>query len=137
MSGGSRSRDGCFNCRRRKRRCDEEKPTCRRCQRTGDDCIFPSPASASNPLKFIVAASNDHYLVPSDNQSHSFLNLSPRELVAICNSSEGRIVWTQESVPRSLSPFAFESGRSVEKALVQYCKYSHHELSPLTDQMSR
>ncbi|ENH70383.1 hypothetical protein FOC1_g10012308 [Fusarium oxysporum f. sp. cubense race 1] len=122
MSGGSRSRDGCFNCRRRKRRCDEEKPTCRRCQRTGDDCIFPSPASASNPLKFIVAASNDHYLVPSDNQSHSFLNLSPQELVAICNSTEGRIVWTQESVPRSLSPFAFESGRSVEKALVQYSR---------------
>ncbi|RBR13040.1 hypothetical protein FVER53590_06641 [Fusarium verticillioides] len=119
MSGGSRSRDGCFNCRRRKRRCDEEKPTCRRCQRAGDECIFPSPASASNPYKFIVAAS-DHYLVPSDDQNHSFLNLSPQELVAVCDSSEGRIVWAKESVPRSLSPFAFEPGRSVEKALVQY-----------------
>ncbi|KAF4336479.1 hypothetical protein FBEOM_9687 [Fusarium beomiforme] len=54
-------------------------------------------------------------------QSHSFLNLSPRELVAICNSSGQGLVWDIEKpVPRSLSPFAFESGRSVEKALVQY-----------------
>jgi hypothetical protein len=81
-----------------------------------------------------VAASNDHYLVPIDNQSHSFLNLSPRELVAICNTTEGKgIVWTQESVPRSLSPFAFESGRSVEKALVQYCMYPTATSHLLTD----
>lgn len=40
---GSRSRDGCSNCRRRKRRCDESKPVCLTCRRTGADCIYPVP----------------------------------------------------------------------------------------------
>ncbi|KAM5344701.1 hypothetical protein ACJ41O_010563 [Fusarium nematophilum] len=86
MSGnGSRSRDGCFSCRRRKRRCDEEKPVCLRCRKTGDDCVFPERASASNPLKFVIAASPDHYVVPiqGSHRNASFLNLSAREVLAI------------------------------------------------------
>lgn len=117
MPGGSRSRDGCFNCRKRKRRCDEEKPVCRRCCKTRDDCVFPEPASASN-LKFVVAAS-DHYLVPITTQNTSFLNLSPQELVSICDHFKGRV-----PLPRTLSPFLFESqgNKVIEQSLVQYCK---------------
>lgn len=117
MPGGSRSRDGCFNCRKRKRRCDEEKPICRRCRKNGDDCVFPTPASASNPLKFVVAGSN-HYMIPI-TQSPSFLNLSPRELTAVTDYKQGG-VWVQPPLPRNLSPFGFES-IGIENALVQYC----------------
>ncbi|CAJ0541211.1 Ff.00g079370.m01.CDS01 [Fusarium sp. VM40] len=115
MPGGSRSREGCFNCRKRKRRCDEEKPVCRRCRKTRDDCVFPEPASASN-LKFVVAAS-DHYLVPITTQNTSFLNLSPQELVSICDHFKGRV-----PLPRTLSPFLFESqgNKAIEQSLVQY-----------------
>ncbi|KAJ4135183.1 hypothetical protein NW768_004802 [Fusarium equiseti] len=116
MPGGSRSRDGCFNCRKRKRRCDEEKPVCQRCRKNGVDCVFPTPASASNPLKFVVAGSN-HYMIPI-TQSPSFLNLSPRELVAVTDYKQGG-VWVQTPLPRNLSPFGFES-IGIENALVQY-----------------
>ncbi|KAF4976706.1 hypothetical protein FDECE_18443, partial [Fusarium decemcellulare] len=141
MSGnGSRSRDGCFNCRSRKRKCDQEKPVCRRCRKMGDNCVFPEPASASNPLKFVVAASPNHYVVPipESHQPPSFLNLSPRELVAILqedkeqdNSEDNplsndprRESQALVPFPRVISPFAFgqqpDGPKSIETALVQY-----------------
>ncbi|KAK1470914.1 hypothetical protein CTAM01_16713 [Colletotrichum tamarilloi] len=33
-----RSRGGCSNCKRRKRKCDETRPDCRACQRRGIQC---------------------------------------------------------------------------------------------------
>lgn len=33
-----RTRTGCLNCSRRRRKCDEEKPTCTGCKRRGDKC---------------------------------------------------------------------------------------------------
>lgn len=33
-----RTRTGCLNCSRRRRKCDEEKPTCTGCKRRGDEC---------------------------------------------------------------------------------------------------
>lgn len=33
-----RTRTGCLNCSRRRRKCDEAKPTCTGCKRRGDDC---------------------------------------------------------------------------------------------------
>ncbi|KAM5357961.1 hypothetical protein ACJZ2D_015729 [Fusarium nematophilum] len=139
MSGnGSRSRDGCFSCRRRKRRCDEEKPVCLRCRKTGDDCVFPERASASNPLKFVIAASPDHYVVPiqGSHRNASFLNLSAREVLAINSRFREDTVVSEDqasaiardsqalSVPRVISPFGFnqlpERLRSIETSLVQY-----------------
>ncbi|KAM0549834.1 hypothetical protein ACHAPJ_009276 [Fusarium lateritium] len=90
-----------------------------------------APASASNPLKFVVAASNDHYLVPvGAQQSPSFLNLSPQELVAICDhfkeNGQDEAVWDiarRETLPRFISPFPFgqsQGSQSIENALVQY-----------------
>lgn len=39
----SRSRTGCFTCRRRKKRCDEAKPTCHTCMRLNLECEYPIP----------------------------------------------------------------------------------------------
>lgn len=33
-----RTRSGCLNCRRKRRKCDEKKPTCSHCQKTRDIC---------------------------------------------------------------------------------------------------
>jgi hypothetical protein len=119
MSGGSRSREGCFNCRKRKRRCDEEKPICQRCRKIGDDCVFPS---SSNTFKFVVVASDDdHHMIPI-TQNISFLNLSTQELVAI-NDSQGGVVVQRSSLPRVLSPFPYEM-TGIENALVQYCTFA-------------
>ncbi|KAI8679807.1 hypothetical protein NCS57_00259500 [Fusarium keratoplasticum] len=40
--GGTRSRHGCLTCRRRHRKCDEEKPTCKVCRKTGRECEYGS-----------------------------------------------------------------------------------------------
>lgn len=39
-SPGSRSRSGCNECRRRRRKCDEVKPTCSNCRRSKKTCSY-------------------------------------------------------------------------------------------------
>jgi hypothetical protein len=34
----TRGRNGCLNCRRRRKKCDEKKPTCGKCSATGETC---------------------------------------------------------------------------------------------------
>jgi hypothetical protein len=38
MERKKRTRTGCLNCSRRRRKCDEAKPTCTGCKRRGDEC---------------------------------------------------------------------------------------------------
>ncbi|KAI9902529.1 hypothetical protein N3K66_001881 [Trichothecium roseum] len=46
-----KSRSGCERCKRRKVKCDEERPACGNCTRRGEECDFsparPAPASAA------------------------------------------------------------------------------------------
>ncbi|CAE6491106.1 unnamed protein product [Rhizoctonia solani] len=39
-----RSRSGCFACKRRRKKCDESKPTCIRCAKSGLECRYIRPA---------------------------------------------------------------------------------------------
>ncbi|UZP36832.1 hypothetical protein NXS19_004648 [Fusarium pseudograminearum] len=39
----------CFSCHSRKVRCNEEQPSCRRCSRLGNVCVYPVPGRASDP----------------------------------------------------------------------------------------
>jgi len=45
-----RSRTGCFTCRRRKKKCNEEKPICSGCKRNKLDCRWPTEAASSSSL---------------------------------------------------------------------------------------
>ncbi|KAK5047043.1 hypothetical protein LTR84_006985 [Exophiala bonariae] len=38
VSKRSRGKTGCLNCRRRRKKCDESKPTCQKCTTRGDSC---------------------------------------------------------------------------------------------------
>ena len=38
IAGKKRSRNGCLNCRRKRRKCSETKPTCEGCQSRGETC---------------------------------------------------------------------------------------------------
>ena len=40
-----RSRTGCFTCRKRKKRCDEDRPACSACIRLNLDCSYPEPGT--------------------------------------------------------------------------------------------
>ncbi|KAK6369477.1 hypothetical protein LTS17_009383 [Exophiala oligosperma] len=44
-SGHKRSRTGCMNCRRKKKKCDEGKPTCYNCVKTSEKCTWGRPLS--------------------------------------------------------------------------------------------
>ncbi|KAJ1305504.1 hypothetical protein OPQ81_000511 [Rhizoctonia solani] len=38
-----RSKSGCFSCKRRRKKCDESKPTCSRCAKSGLECRYVRP----------------------------------------------------------------------------------------------
>ncbi|KAL4938922.1 hypothetical protein BDV06DRAFT_199961 [Aspergillus oleicola] len=40
------SKNGCLVCRRRKKKCDERRPTCTACQRNGLDCVWSTAVTA-------------------------------------------------------------------------------------------
>lgn len=79
---GTRSRQGCFNCRKRKRRCDQTKPVCLSCTKIGSRCEYPS---ATTPLKFVISLSPGHYTIPVANTDARtpFLNLTSHDVATI------------------------------------------------------
>lgn len=45
------SRNGCIECKRRKTKCDEEKPQCSSCQRLQNPCVYPDKNAPKKPRK--------------------------------------------------------------------------------------
>ena len=46
-----RTRSGCFTCRSRRIKCDENRPICERCRKGSRDCVYPSPSPSSSSSK--------------------------------------------------------------------------------------
>lgn len=46
-----RSRTGCFTCRRRKKKCNEEKPICSGCKRNKLECTWPADLPVQGPAQ--------------------------------------------------------------------------------------
>ncbi|KAF2475639.1 uncharacterized protein BDR25DRAFT_211783 [Lindgomyces ingoldianus] len=42
-----RTRSGCYTCRNRRVKCDENHPVCERCRKGNRECVYPEPQSAS------------------------------------------------------------------------------------------
>ncbi|KAF7552442.1 hypothetical protein G7Z17_g4306 [Cylindrodendrum hubeiense] len=65
-----RSRTGCFTCRRRKKKCNEEKPICSGCKRNKLECHWPTESSnSSNSQKRDAAATGSGAIVPPSARS--------------------------------------------------------------------
>lgn len=43
-----RTRSGCFTCRSRRIKCDENRPVCERCRKGSRDCVYPSPSPSAS-----------------------------------------------------------------------------------------
>lgn len=52
-----RVKTGCVRCRRRRKKCDESKPTCRGCARLGLSCIWLLPQTSTLSASWTVVAS--------------------------------------------------------------------------------
>lgn len=138
----SRNRDGCLNCRSKRRKCDRQKPECRACRNVRAMCVFPTPASVSRPRKFVVVEGSQHFLIPLRQRDREVcaINLTPPELETIWDNMEtGRPFndtsqhgregssWSGEEVPRdNLWPqpqWWSHLGEKPHFGLLQYCEF--------------
>ncbi|PYH48960.1 Zn(II)2Cys6 transcription factor [Aspergillus saccharolyticus JOP 1030-1] len=71
-----RSRNGCLNCKKRKRRCGEERPACRNCELRGFDCSYLFETSQPAPLRFKISLSKGHRSILKRRKRWQFLSVS-------------------------------------------------------------
>ncbi|KAK1718443.1 fungal-specific transcription factor domain-containing protein [Colletotrichum lupini] len=127
MAGnGTRSRTGCLDCRRRKRRCDEGKPKCASCRRHGVVCVYVK-SSQSSPSKFLLSVASGHFIAPLESPaSDSFVNLRSDELALVCqqyaDGPGGVLPSSQEQLMPALSwlPKSSTLPGGRESMMVQY-----------------
>ncbi|KAJ5784509.1 uncharacterized protein N7503_009721 [Penicillium pulvis] len=76
-----RTRTGCLNCSRRRRKCDEAKPTCTGCKRRGEDCQWRVLGSFRDAN--IKVLESDH---PSMSQGGAVSNIKRQNKFKILNN---------------------------------------------------
>ncbi|KAH7238275.1 hypothetical protein BKA59DRAFT_514572 [Fusarium tricinctum] len=66
-----RTRSGCFMCRSRRVKCDENRPICERCKKGNRECVYPDPPSSkgSSSGKSKDSASAGQQPSPSSSKS--------------------------------------------------------------------
>jgi hypothetical protein len=123
---GTRNRSGCLTCRRRKKRCDEIKPICQRCQTSGASCVYPD-TSGSCGGRYIVSLALDHYILPNTFDERHFVNTHPRDVARLCLLYDGLTIQsfatdlsTYGEIPRPVSASDALVDIS-ERYLLQYC----------------
>ncbi|EUC36145.1 hypothetical protein COCCADRAFT_88870 [Bipolaris zeicola 26-R-13] len=67
-----RTRSGCFTCRQRRVKCDENHPVCERCHKGGRECVYPdsqsSQKSTRSGSKSAKSSSADNISSPEDRE---------------------------------------------------------------------
>ncbi|KAJ5575249.1 hypothetical protein N7450_009148 [Penicillium hetheringtonii] len=128
-TNGARSRLGCLSCRRRKKKCDEVKPTCTACLRNDLRCVWPdlNPSTrnlAAGSTLQQQRAPNATALVPASNAW------------ALAPSSAHRNL-PIATIPASPSPFVIPgsvlSGSETWRLLDHYLKDTANRLACLQD----
>lgn len=66
-----RSRNGCFTCRKRKKRCDEGKPVCNACTRLSLECTYPIPGQERKNKKRKSQLADEHKSNSGNSQQSS------------------------------------------------------------------
>lgn len=67
-----RTRSGCFTCRSRRIKCDENRPVCERCRKGSRDCVYPTAtSSSSSSSSYKAGARSTAKSRASRPQSHS------------------------------------------------------------------
>ncbi|KAJ5526157.1 hypothetical protein N7494_012807 [Penicillium frequentans] len=112
-----RTRTGCLNCSRRRRKCDEAKPTCTGCKRRGEDCQWRMLGSFRDAN--IKVLESDH---PSMSQGGAVSNNKRQNKFKILNNVS--------NLPRSRdTKRQFETG-TVLDLRVNLDQSDGHGLSP-------
>lgn len=111
-----RSKAGCWNCRSKKKKCDELRPHCTRCVRAGEGCRYPDGSSESLHEHNGPISSND-YTSPSMASSSSYPN--------------SLSMHASPMLSRSSSTSGYPSQHLARRA--QHSSYHHHPYVPSSD----
>ncbi|KAL5343174.1 fungal-specific transcription factor domain-containing protein [Aspergillus crustosus] len=109
-SGVRRTRSGCWNCKKRRRRCSEDKPSCTGCQVRGLTCqygirllweheaesmgiAFGRAGTKDRPSRDKKSSTGAHYLLPQrQNTARYWLNTTSNDIQYLHGSSNNRRV---------------------------------------------
>ncbi|KAL1855575.1 hypothetical protein Plec18167_004087 [Paecilomyces lecythidis] len=119
-----RTRSGCLNCRRRKRKCDEKKPTCFNCGRKNERCEWGTRVTfRAENAHCILEGQHTESTRPSKRQrcDINIIDVTP-EVVRECseNATLGRSRTTRFSDEFSVTPSRSQSSsRHRPEAVIQ------------------
>ncbi|KAL7624523.1 hypothetical protein AAE478_006088 [Parahypoxylon ruwenzoriense] len=110
-----KSRAGCTQCKKRKVKCDEVRPTCKACRLRKETCVYPSTRTAPSPpsSKSLDASSpgSPHGSSSDEPVSHSMVVAEPlfrpRELT---DALDMKMLWFYAT--QGFQFFSIQSGRS-------------------------
>ncbi|KAI1495305.1 hypothetical protein F5X96DRAFT_3884 [Biscogniauxia mediterranea] len=118
-----KSRAGCRQCKRRKVKCDEAKPSCKACTLRKETCVYPDapkPASAPAPTQAQVqASSNPSVAVASPESSVEGALFDPGAMVIteplfrpgeVSDSIDMKLLWFYTT--KTFYSFSINTGRS-------------------------
>lgn len=130
---------GCFECRKRKVRCDEAKPECNTCLRRGTKCPGYRPLQSFVLHKFGDQNERPSIIKEDDNRYRYSNHKSPEEEPSSASSEEGAVVGflqppersSNAPVLRQVSPIAIERVQHVGELIWLYLPRSDpHTLPP-------
>ncbi|KAL7936148.1 fungal-specific transcription factor domain-containing protein [Trichoderma chlorosporum] len=132
-----RSRRGCLTCRARRKRCDNQHPTCRTCTRVNAECRWPDKlqipdySSGATSLKNKVQANTIRLGLESWNAQTNDIDVSP-----VTDAYPTASATTDGSIPKSLATEIVSPRRlnhaeaSLERHLLTY--YIHTFIPQVT-----
>lgn len=125
---------GCFECRKRKVRCDETKPECNTCLRRGTKCPGYRPTQ-SFILHTFEGGTERPGIIKEDEDRYRYANQSPegslggQQAVMQLRGSEARPV--DAPLPRQISPAAIDRVQFLSNFLSLYLpKWEGEVLTP-------
>lgn len=112
-----KSRAGCTNCKKRKVKCNEERPTCHACTLRKEACVYPSApnkkAPSQPPPSSVVSTSSARYSSTSATEDDPFQTVLSEPLyrpAQMADALDMRMLWFWTA--ETYGSFSIESGRS-------------------------
>ncbi|KAF5026085.1 hypothetical protein F66182_1807 [Fusarium sp. NRRL 66182] len=130
--GHTKSRRGCYNCKRRRIKCQETRPACGHCTKTGLKCEYPSmPQITHQDMRFfqhfLTQCYPHHPLKQEDVWTHEIPCIAHNHeylMHAILGFSASELMRTDASVVTSAMNHRIKAIRAIKKRLSETARTS-------------
>lgn len=99
-----KSRLGCRNCKTRKVKCDEKKPSCKNCSLRKETCVYPDSAQTSSAVRSTSASASSASASPHPRLASIAVAASRAAASAVPTSNLSFSAHASQSVPRRVVP---------------------------------